>query len=229
MFITRNESDVTLGRTAEYESTVDELVALHGQSSGFIGATLLQSFGNPSRHTLTQRWTEREAARASVRSDKFAAFARALTTSGLFRPLRLTEAYESVFEVDAPDADPNTSTCEIWIDWTLKSPAVAPAFESFSRDISELARRHAPGFVSSRLRRFLGDDVRYLAIAIVTDRAAARARYVVPELKAFLDMHPYTEFALAPATAEVYSVVKRHVGPAAPAMQTVAAATSIAR
>jgi quinol monooxygenase YgiN len=224
VFVTRSESDVTIGRGAEFECTVDELVKLHMQQQGHLGATLLQSFGNPTRFTLVQRWTAREVARAAVRSEPFTAFARSLVTSGLFRPLRLTEAYESVFEVDAEDGTARGSACEVLIDWTLKSPTIAPAFEVFSRQIAELARQHATGFVSSRLRRFLGNDNRYMVIVIVTDRAAARARYLVPEVKAFLEAHPYTDFALQPPTSEVYDVVKRYAGPTASMMQSAAAA-----
>jgi quinol monooxygenase YgiN len=213
-----------MGRGAEFESTIDELVKLHGQRQGHIGATLLQSCGNPTRYTLVQRWTEREAARAAVRSEPLTAFARSLVTSGLLRPLRLTEAYESVFEVDAEDAAARSSTCEVLIDWTLKSPAIAPAFETFSRQMAELGKQHVTGFVSSRLRRYLGSDNRYMVIVIVTDRAAARARFLVPEIKSFLEAHSWTDFALVPPTSEVYEVVKRYAAPAASIMQTATAA-----
>jgi quinol monooxygenase YgiN len=216
-----------MGRGAEFESTVDELVALHGQHSGYMGATLLQSFGNPTHFTLVQRWTERDVARAAVRSEAFTAFARSLATSGLFRPLRPAEAYESVFEVDAEDATARGSACEVLIDWTLKSPMVAPAFEAFSRQMAENGKQHAAGFVSSRLRRFLGSDNRYMAIVIFTDRAAARARYLLPEVKAYVDAHPYTDFALEPPTSEVYEVVKRYAGSADSITQ--AAAELVAR
>lgn len=226
MYMTRSEIEVTLGRAAEFEALVEQVVAIQQQQAGYIGSTLLQSFGTPGRHTLTARWTDRQAARASVRSSEFVAFAPTLLNSGLFRPVRLAEAYESVFEVDADNADPARATCEVWIDWTLKNPIVAPAFEAFSLDIANLAKQHSPGFVSSRLRRYLGTDLRYLALAIGTDRAAARARLDTPELRAYLEGHSYTDFAAAPPTSEAYEVVNRYVGPAAAQMQSTAAAAT---
>jgi hypothetical protein len=138
--------------------------------------------------------------------------------------VRLAEAYESVFEVDADNVDPTNANCELWIDWTLKNPTVAPAFEAFSLQVAELAKKHSPRFVSSRLRRYLGTDNRYLALAITTDRAAARARLATPELRAFLEAHSYTDFAAAQPTSEAYQVVNRYVGPAGPQMQTTVAA-----
>lgn len=223
MYMVRNEAEVTLGRSAEFESTVDELFAIHARQPGFLGSTVLQSYGNPGRYTLVTRWTEQSAGRAAARSHDFKAFAVSLLGAGLIRPTRMTEAFESVFQVDADNADQNASTCETLIEWSLKSPILAPAFEAFSRHRSELMRTHAPGFVSSRLRRFLGNDARYLVIAIATDRTAARARYQVPEIAAHLQAHPYTEFASAPASTETFEVVKRYGSPSATGMQAAAA------
>src|SRR5258708_6608858 len=111
--MTRNEAEITLGRSIEFESMIDELVAIHRTQPGYLGSTLLQSYGNPGRYTLTARWTDRETNRAMGRSEQFTAFAPSLVNSGLFRPLRLSEAYESVFEVDA-DNMASDSACEVW-------------------------------------------------------------------------------------------------------------------
>jgi quinol monooxygenase YgiN len=187
MYITRNEAEVTLGCAAEFEATIDELIGVLRLQPGYLGTTLLQSYGNPGRYTLTSRWTDRDASLASSRSEQFKVFARSFITSNIARPLRLSEAYESVFEVDADNMQASDSTCEMWIDWTLKGPRAAPAFEAYFRQISELNKQYAPGFVTSRLRRYLGNFNRYLALAIVTDPAAARARAQVPEVRAFWD------------------------------------------
>ena len=224
MYVTRNESEVTLGRPVEYESTIDELAGLNQQMPGYIGATLLQSYGNPTRYTHIGRWTDREAARAAVRSEQFSAFARSALASGLFRPVRLPEAYESVFEVDNTAVPDSASTCEVLVDWTLKNAMVAPAFEAFAHDVADLMKQSSVGFVSSRLRRFLGNDTRYLTIAIVTDQAAARSRLLTPEVQRFLETHPFTDFATAAPFAETYYVVRRYAGTGAPAAQSAAAA-----
>src|SRR5438876_9765190 len=42
---------VTLGRSVEYESPIDELAGVNQQVPGYIGATLLQSYRNPTRYT----------------------------------------------------------------------------------------------------------------------------------------------------------------------------------
>lgn len=144
--------------------------------------------------------------------------------AGLIRPTRMTEAYESVFEVDADNAEQSSATCETLMDWTLTSPLVAPAFEKFAREMAGLTKAHAPGFVSSRLRRFLGNETRYLTIAISTDHAAARGRYQAPEIRAHLQAHPYTEFASQPVSAENFDMVKRY----APASSATAAQASVA-
>jgi heme-degrading monooxygenase HmoA len=226
MYMLRNEAEVTLGGKPDFERMQEELASVLQEQPGFMGMTVLQSYGRPGLYTLTTRWTDRDAAEASSRSQRFGTFARDLQTSGLVRPLRMTEAYESVFEVDAENIDPSRidSTCEVWIDWTLKSPALATAFEAYARTMTERLRSHAPGFVSARLRRFLGNDVRYLVIIILTDRAAARARNQVPQVAEILQAHPYTEFALQPATAETQYVVKRYLGAAAPQQAATAAA-----
>ncbi len=145
MYITRNEAEVTLGRAAEFEATIDQLIGVLRLQPGYLGTTLLQSYGNPGRYTLTSRWTDRDASLASSRSEQFMAFARSFVTNNLVRPLRLSEACESVFEVDAENMQASASTSEIWIDWTLKGPGAAPAFEAYFRQISELNKYSPDG------------------------------------------------------------------------------------
>jgi quinol monooxygenase YgiN len=224
MYIVRNEAEVTLGRAAEFESTVDELVAIHQQNPGYVGSTLLQSYGNPGRYTLTSRWTDRAASLAASRTDRFKEFARSFITSGLVRPLRLTEAYESVFEVDQDSVQASDSTAERWIDLTLTSPMVAPAFEVLVRELSELSRQSAPGILSVRLRRSLGTDTKYLLLIIVADHAAARGWLLVPEVQAFMQSQSMIPYLVGSPSAETYAVVKRYVGPALASVQGAATA-----
>jgi len=93
------------------------------------------------------------------------------------RPLRLIEAYESVFEVDQENVQASDSTAERWIDFTLTNPMVAPAFEDQVRQLGELSRQSAPGILSVRLRRSLGSDTKYLLLPIRC-RPFGRARLV---------------------------------------------------
>jgi quinol monooxygenase YgiN len=223
MYIVRNEAEVTLGRAAEFESTIDELAAIHQQNAGYVGSTLLQSYGNPGRYTLTSRWADRDASLGASRKDKFKEFARSFITSGLVRPLRLTEAYESVFEVDQENVQASDSAAERWIDFTLTNPMVAPAFEDQVRQLSELSRKSAPGILSVRLRRSLGSDTKYLLLLIVTDRAIARGWLLVPEVQAFMQSQSMMPYLVGSPSAETYAVVKRYVGPAYAAVQGAAA------
>ena len=46
MYMNRNEAEVTLGRSAEFEAMVEEWSTIQEQNAGFVGATLLQSLAN---------------------------------------------------------------------------------------------------------------------------------------------------------------------------------------
>jgi heme-degrading monooxygenase HmoA len=175
MYMLRNEAEVTLGRAADFEALVDEWSTIQGQNAGFVGAALLQSYANPGRYTLFSRWTDREASIAAARRAQFTSFAERLRNSGVLRPTRLTESYESVFEIDKPSASDTSSTAERWVELTLVGPTAAPAVEAHLRKTAELVLQHAPGVDSIRLRRSMGDDSKYLLLIFAADRAAARA------------------------------------------------------
>jgi heme-degrading monooxygenase HmoA len=225
MFINRNEVEVTLGRNSQFEATIDEWAVVQSQNVGFIGATLLQSCANPGRYLLTSRWTDREASIAAGRREEFAAFAASSLTSGMARTTRLTESYESVFEVDREGVDPGEENAERWIDFSLKSPFVAPQFEQSIRQLAEVIKRHAPGFGSARLRRSAGKDTRYLLLLIMQNRDAARGWLLVPEVRAAAESGSGREYLAGEPEAEIYAVVKRYIAPGFTAAQT----TSVGR
>jgi heme-degrading monooxygenase HmoA len=225
MFMNRNEVEVTLGRADEFEQSTEQWSEIQAQNAGFVGATLLQSYANPGRYTLFSRWVDRDAALAAARREAFKTFIRDFITSGLVRPTRLTESYESVFEVDQANAEATASTAERFIDLTLRTPALAPDFEAGIRQLAELAKQHAPGVISVRLRRSYGNDTKYLLLVITTDRAAARGWLLVPEIRAFTEGQSANSLLAAPPSAEILHVVKRYAGPALAAVQPAAAAT----
>ena len=226
MYINRNKADVTLGRSAEFEAMVEEWSTIQAQNAGFVGATVLQSFAHPGLYTLLSRWTDRDAAIAAGRREQFTAFARRFIVSGLVRPTRLTEAYESVFEVDQTNTSASASTAERWIDFSLATPMVAPAFESMMRQFADLTKQHAPGVLSVRLRRSAGRDTKYLLLLITTDRAAARDWLLTPEVRSFTETQTMTEILAASPSAEIHQVVKRYVGPAPEALEPAQAAAT---
>jgi heme-degrading monooxygenase HmoA len=225
MYMNRNEAEVTLGRHDEFEALIEELSAMQAQNAGYVGATLLQSYASPGRYTLFSRWVDRDASVAASRRDAFKTFARDLLGSGLIRPTRMTESYESVFEVDQPNAEASASTAERFVDLSLTLPAAAPAFEARMRELAETARQHAPGVISVRLRRSLGSDTKYLMLVITTDRAAARGWLLVPEVRAFTEQQSVNSLLAGPPSAEIHHVVKRYAGPAVAAQQAASAAT----
>jgi heme-degrading monooxygenase HmoA len=226
MYMNRNEAEVTLGLQAKFEALIDELSAIQSQNAGFIGSTLLQAYANPGRCTLFSRWTDREAAVAATRREQFTSFAEKVRTSGALRPTRLTESYESVFEVDQPNASATASSAERWIELTLVGPTASPAVESHLRNMAAIGLEHAPGVLSVRLRRSAGDDRKYLLLVITTDRDAARAWPLVPQIRERIDSNSINQYLVGLPTAEIHHVVKRYAGPALRAAQPVAVAAS---
>ena len=224
MYMNRNEAEITLGRADEFESMIDQWAAIQAQNAGFFGATLLQSYANPGRYTLLSRWTDRDASIAAGRRQAFKDFIQGFLSSGIARPTRLTEAYESVFEVDRAGIVATESTAERWIDFTLSTPMVAAQFEERIRQLAEVIQQHAPGVLSVRLRRSVGNDTRYLVLVITTDRAAARGWLLVPEIRAFTDTTRTNQFTVVPPSAEIHHVVNRYAGPAFTGVQPAAAA-----
>jgi len=222
----RNEAEVTLGRGDDFEAVIEQWSEMQAQNDGFVGATLLQSYASPGRYTLFSRWVDRDASVAASRREVFKVFARNLIGSGLVRPTRMAESYESVFEVDQPEVDPGASTAERFVDLSLSMPQSAPALESELRQLAELALKHAPGVLSVRVRRSPGDDRKYLMLVITTDRTAARGWLLVPEVRALTEKQSVNNLLAAPPAGEIHHVVKRYVGPALAAVQPgLAAAT----
>jgi len=214
MYMNRNEVEVTLGRSAEFETMVDDWSKVQAQNAGFVAATLLQSYANPGRYTLFSRWVDREAAIAAGRREEFKSFAKSFINSGLARPPRLTEAYESVLEVDRADSETTPSTAERWVDFTLTVPMVAPAFEAYVRELGEVSTQKAPGVLSVRLRRSSGNDTKYLMIVFAADRTAARGWLLTPEVQSFTQAHSMAQNLSGSLSAEIHHVVKRYAGPA---------------
>jgi heme-degrading monooxygenase HmoA len=227
MYMNRNEAEITLGRNADFEASVEDWATIQGQNAGFVGATLLQAYANPGRYTLFSRWTDRDASMAAGRREQFTSFVRGLLTSGMLRPVRLTEAYESVFEVDTENAESAASSAERWIDFNLNMPMIAPAFEEGMRQLAEASIQHAPGIVSVRLRRSAGNDLKYLMIVFAADRAAARGWLLVPQIRELMEAQGLTQYLSSPPSAEIHHVVKRYAGPAASTAQQAAAAARV--
>jgi quinol monooxygenase YgiN len=228
MYVIRTEAEVASARAAEFVAAMDELSEIHSSSAGAIGATVLQSYANPGRYTVIARWTDRASYVAASGREPVVAFGRSIANNvGLLRPLRMLEAYESVFEVDRADAGQGESSiAERLVDYSITVPMVAPAFEAALRQLAEVSTTHAPGVGSVRLRRSVGIDTKYLLIVIVTDHAAARGWLLSPQVRELVEQQTFSQYLAGSPQGEIHQVVKRYVHSQAPISQSVAAAAS---
>jgi heme-degrading monooxygenase HmoA len=201
---------VAPGFNGEFEDLVKRLADTRNGRSGYLGQTFLHSYDNPTKYAVTSRWENVQACWDFYRSEAFAEFMKS-APAGIFTGFE-QRGYESVFEVDADGIDPATivADCELLVDWSIDlRPANAAAFEQSRREIFELRKHRAPGFISNRLRRSAGVATKYLILQICKDVASARAGLAVPELAEFAAAHPYSLYASTPPTAEAYFVLSR--------------------
>jgi quinol monooxygenase YgiN len=227
MYVIRSEMEVAGARAAEFEATIDELAGIHYDSPGGIGATLLRSLAYPGCYTLIARWNDRASYVAAGQREPVVAFGRRMANNvGLIRPLRMLEAYESVFEVDGPIAGQGeNSTAERLVDFTITVPMVAPTFEAAIRQLAEASVQHAPGVGSVRLRRSAGVDTKYLLIVIATDAAAARGWLLAPQVRELVEQQSLNQYLASSPQGQIHHVVKRYVSsPQAIAQSVVVAA-----
>lgn len=208
MYLVRTELGVSPGGAGELEAQITKLGEGRKGTAGYLGQTLLHSYGHPSKYAVTSRWDNVEAHFAWAAGSQFANFVKGLGTPGF--AVSSQHGYEGVFEVDAPgmQAAVASSSCEVLVDWII-SPGRGQSFENSRRALFELRQKHAKGFVSARLRRSAGVPNRYLIINIYTNAADARAANAIPEVAAFNAGHPYSAYASAPPSIEAYHVVHR--------------------
>jgi len=207
MYLVRTELTAQAGGSGELEAQISKLGGIRKGMQGYLGQTLLRSYGHPSKYAVTSRWDNPEAHWAFTNGQAFSGFAKGLGTAPGFA-VTSQHGYDSVFEVDGPQGAAAPSTCEVLVDWTI-SQGRAQAFENSRRALFELRQKLVKGFVSARLRRSAGTPNRYLVINILASREDARAANAIPELQAFQVAHPGSAYASAPPVAEAYHVVHR--------------------
>ncbi len=206
MYLVRTELTANPGGSGQLEAQVAKLGDIRKGMAGYLGQTLLRSYGHPSKYCITSRWDNPEAHWAFTNGDAFATYIKGLGTPTF--ALTSQHGYDSVFEVDGPQGATAPSTCEVLLDWTI-SQGRAQAFENSRRALFELRQKLVKGFVSARLRRSAGTPNRYLVIHILASREDARAANTIPELQAFRVAHPGSAYASAPPAIEAYHVVHR--------------------
>jgi heme-degrading monooxygenase HmoA len=178
-------------------------IRLWSQQPAFRSGTLLNSLGTPAKYVYLTRWDTREAFRSYARSEEFLAAQAADPTTGLSTPGRPAEAYESVLDVSSE----GEAAYVTLIDWNIM-PGTAADSEARRQEQYDLRKQHhGPGFVFSRLERFLGATTRYLTSIGYTTLAGLRATNAGPQLQAFVQAHPVNEHSSVPLVSEPYEVV----------------------
>ena len=210
MYHRRVEFNVTPGGIRVFEEAMTTLGELRKKQKGFLGESLLHSYGYPGRFATTIRWESWEAADAFARSGAFEEFVKANTGQSAFTPSRPTEAYESVLEVGVEGVAPGDAMCEVLADWVIdRGPAGTAQFESRFAELGELRKKHMQGFTSSRLRKSLGNPFKYLAIHICKDLESASNAWAAAPLQKFASDHPISEVTGVAPVVDTYRVVHR--------------------
>ena len=209
MYLTRNEAMVQPGATAEAEEFFKKIGEFRKGKPGVTGQTLLRSYAYPGKYVLISRWDSVEAAWALQKTDGYLQVLKSAGGGGGGGG-RPQEGYEDVFNVNADDRmDAREYTCEVLHDFELDRARNAPEFETNRRERAELLKRHAAGFGSYRLRRSMGNPVRYLGIVIWKDRASFAVGGTGPEVQAFLAEKGGRQFLRTPQTMEAFAVIHR--------------------
>jgi heme-degrading monooxygenase HmoA len=206
MYLIRSEWRVKAGYTAEFEERRWALAETARGMQGYLGETLLHSYSHPAKYALTQRFDDVEAAWAYDRNPALSEILRLEPSDAV--TVTQQEGYVEVHEVDAENM-PATVGCEIVVDEVLKAVEVAPAFEGTLHELFELRKTHAPGYGYNRLYRSGGRLGRYLVIQGYSDLGAAGRANLPPQVQAFLQAHPDSQFIDEAVQPEAYAVLYR--------------------
>ncbi len=211
MYLTRNETMVPPGATADYEAFYERIGEFRKGKPGVIGQTLLRSYAYPGKYVLISRW---ESVEAAWDLQKTAGYLQVLKSvvggGGGGSGGRPQEGYEDVFNVNADDRmDAQEYTCEVLHDFELDLARNAREFETNRRERAEVLKQHATGFGSYRLRRSMGNPTKYLGIGIWKDRGSFVAGGAAPEVQKFLAEHGGRQFLRTPQTMEAFAVLHR--------------------
>jgi heme-degrading monooxygenase HmoA len=204
MYATRTEVTVGPGKVRVFEAWWAQLSALGKAQPGFQEGTLLNSLSYPAKYVFLMRWESREARQAWTKGEAFSAFFQANPPQELVTLGRPQEAYDVLFRVTGEGQAAYAGLG----DWTLDPrPGNAASFERSRQEIFELRKQHVPGLVLNGLGRLFGHQHRYQVVQFYSTMDALRAASPgspIPQLHAFGEAHPPSEYASALPSAEVY-------------------------
>jgi len=204
MYVTRIDVMASLARIADYEAWTKKYGDFLKTQKGFQRRVVANSYGYPTKYTALTRWESREAGRAWIKSPNLQTFLKANPIDGLFTATRPIEDYEVVISV----GDPAPAGSLRLVEWNLDNrPGNAEAFESARKELFELARKQAKGFVLGRLLKFMGGGVKYLVFLLYKDRDSDLAFVNSPEFRQFFLVHRGSDYSSTPAVVETFEVV----------------------
>lgn len=191
MYVTRVESMVLPGRVREFEAFAARAADILKGQPGFLRGGLANSAGTPAKYISLAVWESQAAGEAARRSDAYQTLLAATPLASLATIARPLEAFEIVHRVLDRDID-EAGFVSLW-DITI-DPTKAQVFEDRARELLDLVQKFGHGLISNSVARFLGGGGRYLAYLVTTNQETAQTTVNGPEVQAFMQAHPLTEF-----------------------------------
>jgi len=153
----------------------------------------------------TQRWESREACLAFARSQDLKSFIQANSLEGIYTPLRLTEAAETVHFNRKEGPLGHLLLVDVTVDST---PGNAQAFEDRCKEFFALHQRVGKGAVLSALTRSLAGGGRYAIAWGHSTSQDFEATFAMPEVRQFMEAKPVSKYASTPIVGELFEVVR---------------------
>ncbi len=205
MYVTRIELMAMPGRARELQAFTARVFDILKDQPGYLRGGLANSLGTPAKYSAITLWESQAAGETALRREAFQTFLAANPPTAFATIARPLEAFEVVHRVqDRPVTEAgHIGLVDITID-----PMRAPAFENVSKELLDLIRRVGHGLISATLARWLSGGGRYLAVIVSTDREAAQRTFNAPEVQAWFQAHPLSEFGGAETAEDACAVVQ---------------------
>lgn len=206
MHLVRIDAGIIPGRATAFETWANDLAQVVKSYDGFQFGVVGNSLGSPVHYTNVQRWDSREAFMAFFRSDKLTGALKAAQADGLFQIRRPPEIYEVVWRVGDP-AGTDFKGARL-VEWNVAAdPDKVRVWADDRRALADLREKHVPGFVAQSLWRYLGGANKYLVAQAYATTDAMSHGQIGPEVQAYMQAHPATDYVSAPPAIENFEVV----------------------
>ncbi len=206
MYLQRAQITTRAGTHAQVETLFQRLAERLQAQPDFLKLTIFHALGYPSKYEIHTRWENREVAEAYRKNPETAAFQESNQVASLLTLDNPTQGYTATTLVGEQDEAEVVAI----IEWTLRLPAVRP-FEVSREELAKLRQKHAPGFASSELFRWMGDPISQLLLNGYHSIADYDVSENHPEIQEFQRDHAaslYTDLN-RPSARERYEIVLR--------------------